>query len=185
MIKVNDMRKGRAIIYEDEIYYVKDKNHVAKGNKRSYIQAQLKHLKTGRIIDVRFNMDDRLDTPFMESKRYEFLYADGESLVLMHPETFDQIHASKELVGSGIEFLKPNEQVTCQIVDGEMIQVELPDVVELEVTDAPPVVKGATATNQPKPAIVETGATVRVPAFIDNGEKIRVDTRSGEYLERA
>lgn len=185
MIKVNDMRKGRAIIYQDEVYFVKDKNHVAKGNKRSYIQAQLKHLKSGRIIDVRFNMDERLPTPFMESKAYEYLYPEGDSLVLMHPETYDQIHVNKKLVTEGFEFLKANERVSCKSVDGEIVQIELPDVVVLEITDAPPVVKGATATNQSKPAIVETGATVRVPPFISTGEKIRVDTRSGEYLERA
>jgi elongation factor P len=185
MIKVLDMRKGRAVIYQDEIFYVKDKTHVTKGNKRSYIQAQLKNFKTGQIIDVRFNMDDRLDTPFMESKTYEYLYSEGDALVLMDTETYDQVHIDKGVVTEGLEFLKPNEQISCQIYEGNVIQAELPQVVELEVTDAPPVVRGATATNQPKVAELETGAKVRVPPFIETGERIRVDTRSGEYVERA
>jgi len=185
MIKVLDMRKGRAILYQDEIYYVKDKTHVTKGNKRSYIQARLKNFKTGQIIDVRFNMDDRLDTPFMESKTYEYLYSEGDALVLMDVETYDQVHLDKGVVSEGVEFLKPNERISCQIYEGKVIQAELPQVVELEVTDAPPVVKGSTATNQPKVVVLETGAKVRVPPFIDTGQKIRVDTRSGEYVERA
>ena len=185
MVRVLDMRKGRAVIYEDEIYYVKDKTHVTKGNKRSYIQARLKNFKTGQIIDVRFKMEDQLDTPFMENKEYEYLYEDGDALVLMDTETYDQVHVDKELVSEGLEFLKANERVTCQIYQSNIIQVELPQVVVLEVTDTPPTVKGATATNQPKPAVTESGATVRVPPFINVGDKIRVDTRSGEYVERA
>ena len=185
MVKVLDMRKGRAVLYQDEIYYVKDKTHVTKGNKRSYIQAQLKNFKTGQLINVRFNMDDRLETPFMESKTYEYLYSEGEALVLMDTETYDQVHVDKELVSEGLEFLKPNERLACQIYQHNIIQVELPQVVELEVTEAPPTVKGGTATNQPKSVVVESGATVRVPPFIEAGEKIRVDTRSGAYVERA
>ena len=185
MIKVLDMRKGRAVLYQDEIYYVKDKTHVTKGNKRSYIQAQLKNFKSGQIIDVRFNMDDRLETPFMESKVHEYLYSEGDALVLMDVETYDQVHVPKEVVSEGLEFLKPNERLSCQIYQNNVIQVELPPVVELEVTEAPPAVKGGTATNQPKTVTVESGATVRVPPFIHAGERIRVDTRNGEYVERA
>ena len=185
MIKVLDMRKGRAVLYQDEIYYVKDKTHVTKGNKRSYIQARLKNFKSGQTIDVRFNMDDRLETPFMENKEYEYLYSEGDALVLMDTETYDQIHVAKELVSEGLEFLKPNERLSCQIYQDNVIQAELPPVVELEVTEAPPTVRGSTATNQPKAVTVESGATVRVPPFIDAGERIRVDTRNGEYVERA
>ena len=185
MIKVLDMKIGRLVIYQDEMFVVKDKTHVAKGNKRSYVQAQLKNFKTGQILDVRFNMDARLETPFVESKEYEYLYEEGDALVMMNTETFDQIHVEKELVGDQLKFLKPNEKVNCALHEGRVITVELPNVVELEVTDTPPVVKGATATNQPKDAITETGARVRVPVFISPGERIRVDTRTGDYIERA
>lgn len=185
MIKAVDLRKGRAVIYEDDIFFVHDANHVAKGNKRSYMQTKLKNMKSGRILDVRFNVDERLDTPFLESKEYEFLYADGDSLVLMNCETYDQVHIAADIVGDAIQFLKPNERVIGQVYEGNVLTVELPHVVELEITDTPPVVKGATATNQPKDAVLETGARVRVPAFIEPGETVRVDTRSGEYIERA
>ena len=185
MVKVLDMKKGRLVIYQDGMYVVKDKTHVAKGNKRSYVQAQLKNFKSGQIIDVRFNMDERLETPFVETREFEYLYAEGDALVLMNTKTYDQMHVDKELFGDHLKFLKPNEKVTCAVHEGAVIQIELPNVVELQVTDAPPVVKGATATNQPKDAILETGAKVRVPVFIAIGEKIRVDTRSGEYIERA
>ncbi len=185
MVKVLDMRKGRLVVYENEMYIVKDKTHVAKGNKRSYVQAQLKHFKSGQIIDVRFNMDDKLETPFVESKDFEYLYEEGGSLVLMNSETFDQIHVDKEVLGDQLQFLKANEKISCQIHQGKILVAELPNVVELEVRDAPPVVKGATATNQPKDAILETGARVRVPVFIDIGDRIRVDTRTGGYVERA
>lgn len=185
MIKAVDLRKGRAIIYDDKIYFVHDATHVAKGNKRSYMQSKLKSLKGGQIIDVRFKVDDRLDTPFLESKEYEYLYPEGTVLVFMDCETYEQIHVDTELVGEELRFLKSNEHVSVQVYEGAVVSLELPQVVDLKVEDTPPVVKGATVTNQPKEAIMETGARVRVPAFIEPGEVIRVDTRSGEYLERA
>ena len=185
MIKAVDLRKGRAVIYEDSIWVVHESQHVAKGNKRSYMQTKLKNLTSGQINDVRFRVDDTLEVPFLQSKEYEFLYEEGQQLVMMDTEDYDQAHVNRELLGDAIQFLKPNERVTAKIADGTIIGIELPFVVELEVTDAPPQVKGATATNQNKEVILETGAKVRVPPFIDNGTVIRVDTRTGEYLERA
>ena len=185
MIKAADLRKGRTVMHEDTMYTVHDATHVAKGNKRSYIQAKLKNFKSGQVIDVRFSVDDRLETPYVDSTEFEYLYPEGSDYVLMDTSTYDQIHVSKELVGDAAQYLKANEKVTCQIHENKVISVELPHVVELKVTETPPVVKGATATNQPKDAEVETGARVRVPSFIAPGEVIRVDTRSGEYLERA
>jgi len=185
MIKAGELRKGRTVIYEDQLYVVHDSQHVAKGNKRSYMQAKLKGLQSGQLLDVRFRVDDQLDTPFMESKEMEFLYEDGHSLVLMDTETYEQMSLEKELIGDAIVFLKPNERLACQMYEGKVVTADLPNVVDLEVTDAPPVVKGATATNQNKEAVLETGARVKVPPFIEIGERVRVDTRSGEYVERA
>ncbi len=185
MIKAVDLRKGRTVVYEDHLCVVHDASHVAKGNKRSYMQVKLKDLKSGTITNVRFNVDERLETPFLEDKHFEFLYRDGDNFVLMDTTTYDQITVTPEVVGDAVHYLKANEQVKCQDYEGRLISFELPNVVELEVTEAPPVVKGATATNQPKDAIVETGAKVRVPGFIAIGEKIRVDSRTGDYLERA
>jgi len=184
MMKASELRKGKTVVYEGGLYSVHDAQHVAKGNKRSYMQVKLKSLKQGTILDVRFNVDDRIETPFMESKEYEYLYPEGSGYVLMDKATFDQITLDGGLFGDALKFLKPNETVTCQVIDGRIVTAELPNVVVLTVTDTPPVVKGSTATNQPKEAMLETGARVRVPAFIEPGEAIRVDTRSGEYVER-
>lgn len=185
MIKANELTRGKVVIYEGKMYTVKDLTHVSKGNWRSYMQVKLKDFKTGQIIDQRFNMDDRLETAFVQTKEYEYLYRDGTDYVLADPETYDQIPVSEDLFGDAIKFLMENTRVTCSLVDGKIVSCELPNTVELKVVDTPPVVKGATATNQPKDAELEGGARVRVPAFIQIGEVVRVDTRTGEYIERA
>ncbi len=185
MIKAVELRKGRTVIYEDQLYVCHESQHVAKGNKRSYMQAKLKNIQSGQLVDVRFRVDDQLDTPFMESKEMEFLYEEGDNLVLMDTENYEQTSLDKGFLGDSVQFLKPNERLTCQIHEGKVITAELPNVVELEVTDTPPAIKGATVTNQNKDATLETGARVKVPPFIEPGERIRVDTRSGEYVERA
>lgn len=185
MIKAVDLRKGKTIIYNGEPVVVHEASHVAKGNKRSYMQTKLKNLKSGTMTEVRFRVDDMVEVPFIESKDYEYLYREGDNLIVMDTETFDQIPVKVELVGDMMSWLIPNQKVSCQLYDGQMISLELPHIVELEVKEAPPVVKGATATNQNKEVILETGATVKVPPFIGNGERIRIDTRTGEYVERA
>jgi elongation factor P len=185
MIKASDLRPGKVIYFDDNLYSVKDSQHVAKGNKRSYIQMKLKNFHTGQIIDYRARVDEDFEAPFMQSKEYEYLYYDGQDYVLADTDTYEQVPVNPEMFGDQLQFLKDNERVTCELVDGKIVTVQLPQVVELEVTDAPPVVKGATATNQAKEAIVQTGAKVKVPPFIENGEMIRVDTRTGEYVERA
>ncbi len=184
MIKASDLRKGRACIHEGDLYICHDIQHVAKGNKRSYMAAKLKNFKNGQVIDVRFRVDDTVDVPFLESREYEYLYQDANGYVLMDSSNYDQIHVDGILFGDGIGFLKENTPVTGLLHEGKLLQVELPHVVELKIKDTPPVVKGSTATNQPKDAVLETGIRVRVPAFIEPGESIRVDTRNGEYVER-
>ncbi len=185
MIKAVELRKGKTVMYEGEIYVVHGSQHVAKGNKRSYMQARLKNLKSGVIRDVRFTVDERLEVPYLESKEYEYLYQDGARYVLMDTTDFEQITVEADQFGEAVKFLKPNEKVKGTVCEGQLVGIELPMVVELEVAETPPVVKGATATNQSKEAIMETGVKVRVPPFIEPGERIRVDTRSGEYLDRA
>jgi len=185
MIKAIDMSKGKVILFEGTLYTVHEVAHVAKGNKRSYMQTKLKDLVRGGTRDVRFTVNDRVETPFLEQKEHEYLYREGDHLVLMDTASYDQIHLPVEDVGDAVNFLKPNERVQCQMYQGRVVMVELPLVVELTITDTPPVVRGATVTNQPKDAVLETGARVRVPAFIEPGERIRVDTRTGQYIERA
>jgi elongation factor P len=185
MIKAVDIRKGKTILHDGDLYIVHDASHVAKGNKRSYMQVKLKHFKAGNVIDVRFNVDDRIETPFVEEKEFEYLYQEGTGYVVMDTASYEQLTLSADVVGDGKNYLVPNIHVSCQILDGLIISVELPNTVTLQVVDTPPVVKGSTATNQPKEATLETGLRIRVPPFVEIGEKVRVDTRSGEYLDRA
>lgn len=184
MIKAVELRKGKTVLHDGQVCVVHAAQHVAKGNKRSYMQTKLKNIKSGVISEVRFNVDERLETPFVETKEYEFLYHDGQDYIVMDQESYEQLPLSADLFGESVRFLKPNEKVTAMVIDGQIVGVELPNVVELEVTDAPPVVKGATVTNQPKDVTLETGAKVRVPAFISAGERVRVDTRTGDYIDR-
>lgn len=185
MIKAVELTRGKTILFEGDPCVVHEVQHVAKGNKRSYMQTRLRNLKSGSMKDVRFSVDDRIEVPFVEAKEYEFLYREGDNYIVMDLQSYEQVPVSAEVVGDAARFLTPNEKVTCQLLDGKMISFELPHVVELTITETPPVVKGSTATNQPKDAVLETGARVRVPAFIEPGERVRVDTRSGEYVERA
>ena len=185
MIKASELKKGKVINYENNLFTVHTVQHVAKGNWRSYIQTKIKNLKTGQLIDARFAVDDRVETPFVETKPFEFLYKEGTDYVVMDSATFDQMTLSDEVMGEADQYLKGNEQVLVQFIDGKIVGVELPNTVELKVTDAPPVVRGATATNQTKDATLETGLRVKVPPFIEIGEVLRIDTRTGEYIERA
>jgi elongation factor P len=185
MPKAVDIRKGQAVIYEGKLWIVHESQRVAKGNWRSYMQIKLKNFKTGQVVESRFNMDEDLETPHVEDRTYEYLYKDGDSFVLMDTQNFEQVSVHKDIMVDAEYYLKGNEKVVAKAIDGEIVGVELPHTVALAVTDAPPVVKGATATNQTKEAVLETGLKVRVPPFITNGEVVRIDTRTGEYLERA
>jgi elongation factor P len=185
MIKAFDLKKGKIITHEGELYSVHSVSIMSKGNWRSYMQVKLRGVKTGRMTDVRFSTDDKIETPFVETKPYEYLYREGQDYVMMDQSTFDQIHVNADVMGDADQYLKGNEVVLVQLIEGKIVAVELPNVVELAVTDTPPVVRGATATNQTKDAVLETGLRVRVPPFIENGEVLRIDTRTGEYIERA
>ncbi len=185
MLKASDLRPGRVIQHEGTLFTIKEAIHVAKGNKRSYIQLKLKNFKSGQIIDYRSRVDEMFETPFVQSKEYEYLYRDGSDFVLADVETYDQVPVSAEVLGEAVRFMKENIRLTVDTIDGQIVGVALPNSVELAVTDTPPVVKGATATNQNKEAILETGAKIKVPPFVEIGEVVRVDTRTGEYIERA
>lgn len=185
MPKASDIRKGQAVIWDGQLYIVHESQRVAKGNWRSYMQLKLKNFKTGLLLDQRMNMDEKLDTPHVEDKQMEYLYRDGDSFVLMDLQSFEQTPVSKDVMIDAHLYLKGNEKVMAKFMDGLVIGVDLPNVVELAVADTAPQAKGATATNQSKDAEMETGLKVRVPPFIENGEILRIDTRTGEYMERA
>jgi elongation factor P len=136
MPKATDIRKGQAVIYEGKLWFVHDSQRVAKGNWRSYMQIKLKNFKTGQVIDNRFNMDEELESPHVEDKQFEYLYKEGDSFVLMDTTTFDQINVPAEIMPDADKYLKGNERLMAKFVDGQVVGVELPNVVELTVTDA-------------------------------------------------
>jgi elongation factor P len=185
MPKAVDIRRGHAVMHEGQLWIVHEASHVAKGNKGSYMKLKLKNFKQGNVVDFRFNVNDKIESPFVEDKPYEFLYREGDNFVVMDTQTYDQFTLASDLVPDGEKVLKGNEQLMCKIMDGQIIGTELPNTVELEVTEAPPAIKGATATNQNKEVTLETGYKVRVPPFISTGEVVRIDTRTGDYIERA
>lgn len=183
-IKAVNIKRGQAVIYEDQLWIVHDNETVAKGNKRSYMAVKLKHFKNGNVVDFRLNVDTKIEVPYVEDKVFQYLYRDGTSFVMMDMENFDQLHVDIDLMPDGDKFLKGSEELSCKLLEGAIVGVEMPNTVELVVADAPPVVKGATATNQNKEVTMETGYKVRVPPFISTGEVLRIDTRTGEYLSR-
>lgn len=185
MLKAVDLRKGKVVNYENELWLVHEVHRTERGNLRSYMQCKFKSIRTGRMADFRLSVDDKLETPHVEEREYEFLYREGDHLVLMDNESYDQIHAPLALNEDATNYLKGNEKVKVMTIGGQMVGMELPYTVELTITDTTPIIKGATATNQNKEAVCETGLKLRVPPFIENGEVIRIDTRTGEYIERA
>jgi elongation factor P len=157
---------------------------VSPGNWRAFVRTRLKNLKTGRIIEQRFRAGEDVDEVRVEHQDWQFLYIDGEDYIFMNTQTYDQQPVSKAMLGDAVKFLKEQDIVE-MLVDGEtIIAVVLPNFLELEVVSAEPGVRGDTATNVTKPATLETGVVVNVPLFINPGDKVRVDTRSGQYVER-
>lgn len=183
-VKAVNIKRGQAVIHEGQLWIVSDNETVAKGNKRSYMSVKLKHFKNGNVVDFRLNVDEKVEVPFVEDKTFQYLYRDGQNFILMDMENFDQLHVNPDLMPDADKYLKGSEELACKLLDGAIVGVELPNTVELEVTDAPPVVKGATATNQSKEVTMETGYKVRVPPFISNGEMLKIDTRTGDYISR-
>ena len=180
-----DLRKGHVFKHEGEVYVCVENTHVTPGKGRGMTQIKMKNVRSGGVVQRRFRPNDTVETVWVDKKEKEYLYHDGTHYIFMDTETYEQEPLSKELLEGMEQWLIPNIRVQIECYDGKVIGVKLPDVVDYEVTETDPVVKGQTATNQYKPAIIETGAKVMVPPFISQGEKIRVDTRSGEYLERA
>jgi len=184
-IAANDLRRGMAIDYNGDICVVLDVQHRTPGNLRAFVQATLRSLRTGKSSDVRFGSTERVETVPLISRRMEFSYKDGEDYVFTDPETFETVTLPPELVGDAKFYLVENGTVTVTFVEDKAVMVELPASVVLTVTEAPEGVRGDSANNVMKPAVLETGLSLQVPLFIKPGEKIRVDTRTGKYLERA
>ena len=184
-VKAIHLRRGQGVMWKDRLWVVFSVDHVVKGKGGSIMQIELKNARTGQIIKQRFRPDDTLESAIFDRKKMEYIYSDGDSHVIMDPESFEQTHLPADLIGEKSIYLAPNIVLEVAFVEGAPISVELPNTVELKIEHTPPQVKGATATGQLKEAMCEGGARIKVPPFVDTGEVIKVDTRTGEYLGRA
>jgi elongation factor P len=185
MATANDLRRGMAIIHNGDVNVVLDMQHRTPGNLRAFVQATLRSIKTGKSSDVRFSSTEKIEVIPMMTKKMEFSYKDGEDFVFSDPETYETVTLNAELVGDAKNYLVENGAVTVTFVDDKAVTVEIPSSVILTVTDAPEGVRGDSANNVQKAITLETGITVQAPLFIKTGEKIKVDTRTGKYMERA
>ncbi|MBC8378705.1 MAG: elongation factor P [Planctomycetes bacterium] len=183
-MKVSDMKKGQTITIDGILYVVVDYQHVKLGKGGAVYQTKLRNLIDGGIRDIRFRAEENIDEAYLDKRNFEYLYSAGTEHVFMDLETYDQITLDDDAFGDGPKFLRANEKIQISMYDGKPVVVTLPNTVDLEVSDTAPEIKGATATNQYKPATLETGFEVQVPPFIKIGEKIRVDTRTGDYVTR-
>jgi elongation factor P len=185
MATTNDFRVGAVLRMEGDLYTIEEYTHRTPGNLRAFVQAKMRSLKTGNLKEVRFRSGEEVEMVRMEKKPFQFLYKDGTDFVFMDNETFEQINVAEKLVGAGAKFMRESD--TCDIVfseDGSIVSVEVPNFVILSIAQTDPGMRGDTATGGTKPATLETGAVVNVPLFLNEGDKVKVDTRSGEYLER-
>ncbi|NLK20916.1 MAG: elongation factor P [Epulopiscium sp.] len=184
MISAGDFRNGLTIEFEGELYVVIEFQHVKPGKGAAFVRTKLRNLKSGGVTEKTFRPTEKVPRAHIERKDMQYLYNDGELYHFMDVESYDQIALEKDQLGDSLEFVKENEMIKILSHKGVVFGVEPPLFVELEITETEPGFKGDTATGATKPAIVETGATVYVPLFIEIGSKIKIDTRTGEYLGR-
>ncbi|HEX3016823.1 MAG TPA: elongation factor P [Caproicibacter sp.] len=185
MISAGDFRNGATFEMEGNVYSIIEFQHVKPGKGAAFVRTKIRNVISGAVTERTFNPNDKFPTAFIERKDMQYLYNDGDLYYFMDPESFEQIPISKSILGDNFKFVKEN--MDCKILSykSNVFGVEPPNFVELDIIKTDPGFKGDTATNATKPATVETGAEIKVPLFINEGEKIRIDTRTGEYMERA
>ena len=183
-IMAGDLRKGVTFLYENNIMTVVDFQHVKPGKGAAFVRTKMKNVITGGVTETSFNPTAKFEQAYVERKDMEYSYNDGDLYYFMDMETYDMLPVNKSVLGDNFKFVKEN--MSCKIMSykGSVFGVEPPNFVDLEVTETEPGIKGDTATNVTKPATLETGAEIKVPLFINAGDRIRIDTRTGEYMER-
>ncbi|MDO5649824.1 MAG: elongation factor P [Gallicola sp.] len=184
MISAGDFRKGTTFEMDGDVWQVIDFQHVKPGKGAAFVRTKIRSVMSGANKDITFNPNDKYQEARIETKEMQYLYNDGTLYYFMDPNTYDQIPIEKESVEDAIVYIKENDMATLRFYKGKAFEVNPPNFVELTVTKTEPGVKGDTATGAVKPATVETGATVNVPLFVDEGDVIKIDTRSNEYLSR-
>ena len=184
-MKASEMRPGMAFTIDGQLYVCFKFEHITPGNLRAHVQAKLRRVVDGVIIEKRLRSTEDVEQAYLDRREMEYLYTDKSGHVLMDKQNYDQVTMPSELLGESIHYFKPNTDLTALIYQEKIVAVELPKVVELAVTETNPVPKGATVTNQLKEAVLETGLKTRVPPFIQTGEVVRISTEDGSYLSRA
>ena len=186
MASTSDFRNGYAMMMNNEIYVIIDFQHVKPGKGGAFVRTKLKNARNKKIIDKTFNAGEKVEPVRLETREMQYLYFDGTAFIFMDMESYEQVHVDNDIVGENVDFLKEN--MICNVLTyaetGEILGIELPNFVELEISETDPGIRGDTASGGSKPAKLESGATVQVPLFINVGERIKVDTRTKKYIER-
>ncbi len=185
MIAATQLRPGMIVKFNNELHTVFSMVHRTPGNLRGFVQAKMRNLRSGSMIEHRFSSEDKIERIALEEHEMEYLYDDGEYFYFMNTENFEQIHFTRDQLGDTVNYLIPQLRVNVEFYEGRPISVEPPPSVEMTVVQTEPGLKGATVSNVTKPATMDTGLVVQVPPFINEGEKVRVSTADGSYLERA
>jgi elongation factor P len=179
------LKKGMIIKLDNELFRIHDLMHVTPGNLRGFVRVKARNLRSQAMSEQKLRSEDVIERAMLDEKEMQFLYSDGDGYHFMDTETYEQTHMSSDTLGDSVGFLKPEMTIQVEFYGAEPVGIELPQTVDLKVVETVPGIKGATATNQLKPATLETGHVVQVPPFIDEGDVIRVNTETGEYLSRA
>ncbi len=184
MADTSDFRTGLIIKFKNDLYSIVEFQHVKPGKGGAFVRSTLKNMRNGKVLDNTFRAGESIEIVRVERKKYQYLYRDNNFLVCMDNETFEQINIAEEYFGNGVGYLKESEEVEILFNKDDIVSVEIPIFVNLKVTETEPGFKGDTATGATKPAKMETGVTINVPLFINVDDVLRVDTRTGEYVER-
>lgn len=185
MVTAGDFKKGLTIEIDGQVWVIVDFQHVKPGKGAAFVRTKIKNVQTGSVLEKSYNPTEKFENAIVEKKEMEYLYSDGELYHFMDTETYEQLPLNFDKVEDALPYMKENTLVTIKFFKGEAFSVEPPNFVVLEVTETEPGFKGDTATAGNKPAIMETGAKIMVPLFVNQGDKIRIDTRTGDYMERA
>ncbi|MGE5835128.1 MAG: elongation factor P [Acidobacteriota bacterium] len=183
-IQATRLRKGMLIKLDANLYRVLDLYHITPGNKRGHVQSRLRDIRSGRLIDHKFRSEDDVERATLDEREMQFLYRDGDLFHFMDTSSYEQVHLNREILGESALYLLPETLINIEFYESEPVGIHLSQTVDLKVTDTVPGIKGATASAQVKPATLETGLVVSVPAFISTGDVIRINTETGEYLSR-
>ena len=184
-VQATRLKKGNLINMDDALLRVIELHHITPGNKRGHVLCKLRDIRTGRLVDHKFRSEDDVERAILDEHEMQFLYRDGDLFYFMNTESYEQIHLSLEVLGDQALYLLPEAKISVEFYETDPVGIHLPLTVDLKVTDTVPGIKGATAAAQVKPATCETGVVVTVPAFVNAGDVIRINTETGEYLSRA